>query len=87
MEAIRQIDKKRDYSLDELSRLLEIPVPTIRTWRDLGMFNPDKTEAHRLKTRNDRATVLGRDLLFFLRQVDSPPLEMTISDFRPQKRA
>ena len=87
MDAIRQIDKKRGYSLAELSMLLEIPVPTLRTWRDLGMFNPEKTEAHRLKTRSDGGTILGRDLLFFLQQVDSLPLETMIDDYKPLRRA
>lgn len=62
-----KIDRKKEYTLDEIAQMLQVDVSTIRTWRDIGLFNADKTEAYLLKTHNkDKNIVIGRDLIEFL---------------------
>ena len=61
-----KIDRKKEYSLDEIAQILQVDVSTIRTWRDIGLFNAEKTEAYILKTQKDKNIILGRDLTEFL---------------------
>jgi len=65
-ELSEQIDKKKTYTPQEISDIIQIDTPTIRTWRDLGVFSVDKREVYRLKTQEDKNLISGKDLLSFL---------------------
>lgn len=67
-EVLKQFRKSGKYTFEEISKMIETDIPTIRIWRDMGIFSKDKTEVHRLKTHNDngRHYVTGRDLIEFL---------------------
>ena len=59
--------KSKKYTFEEISEITNNEIKTIRTWRDLGVYNNAKTEVYRLKTHveNDNSFVLGRDLIDF----------------------
>lgn len=67
---LKNLEKKKKYSLEEISQLLKIEISTIRTWRDLGVFNKDKSNAFRLKTLSNKNLVLGKNLIEFLKETD-----------------
>ncbi len=66
-ELLKAIDKKKKYTLQEVSNLTGKDIPTIRTWRDLGVFNKDKSKVYRLKTiiEYDQELIIGKDLIDF----------------------
>ena len=62
-----KIPKSKQYSLEEIAELLKVDIPTVRTWRDLGVFSQDKRKVYRLKVVGDyKDVVLGRHLVVFL---------------------
>lgn len=67
-DVLKQFRKSKKYTFEEISEMIKTDIPTIRTWRDLGVFNQDKTEVYRLKTFNENGKdiVQGRDLVEFL---------------------
>jgi len=65
-EIEQQILKKKAYTLEEISNVLGVDIPTIRTWRDLGVFSSDKRQVHRLKSGEGKNIIHGKDLIDFL---------------------
>ena len=78
-EFFKLIEKKKEYSFDEVSKLLGVDTPKVRTWRDIGIFTLDKTQVIRLQVKGEeKDRVSGKDLISFLRKNDLNALGSTI---------